>query len=687
MGMPFMAGMKAMTFYPLNILFIFGELWQWHASIFLQIFLSMVFVYALCRDFKLGTLPSCVAAISFSLCSLMVGFLEFVSDSHAILWIPLFILFSKRFMDKRSGWNLFFLGASISFSIFAGHLQYTGYGLVLLGAFSVYWGYLQKVKIRTFIFLFTSIGLGILVSSVQLIPAMELFSHSFRGLGNSYEVFTKDLPTINQFFRLFSPDFFGHPTERNLTSGYIETSGYFGVISFFFALYAVIFSKNKIVRFFAVFFLGAMLFSLRWPAEIIYLLKVPLLTSGSGGRIFVLALFSGSILAGFGLEEFLRGQAKRNVLSLFAFAATFAFGIVLNYKRSLFFHDIQFQILVFGIFAAATLIFQLFANRSSHVDKRKAKSKNRYAHVFVLFLIALIYFDLFRLGYRYLTFSNHRFLYPNTLAMDFVREHAKNNLGRSFGITEPEIETYLGIYSIETYNPLYIKRNAELLQALQKLPVDKLPVNKYLLTERTKNLKLALDFTGVSNAGVPKDASPAYFYLNTGDFKPSFDKVLSDERLDVYKNKDALHRFGLYYKYRTANSNEQLKIINERNFDPRNEILLEEELPIKLAAGTGSAKLLSSDVNSQKFSIKTDKPALFYISDTYFPGWNAKVNNKPTKIYRANYNFRAVLVPAGSSTIDFSYLPTHFPLAVAISIVSFVLLAGVSIFSNRSKQV
>ena len=123
MGMPFMASMKPMVFYPLNILFVFGEIWKWHASIFLQIFLTMVFVYALARDFTIGRASSILSAISFSLCSLMIGFSEFISDSHAILWIPLFLLFTKRFLDPprrageagKKGLYLFLLGISITF--------------------------------------------------------------------------------------------------------------------------------------------------------------------------------------------------------------------------------------------------------------------------------------------------------------------------------------------------------------------------------------------------------------------------------------------------------------------------------------------------------------------------------------------------------------------------------------------
>src|SRR6266480_2594697 len=52
LGLPFMANLKPLVFYPLNIFFLFGEIKAWNALLFSQIFLSMLFTYYLARDFK-----------------------------------------------------------------------------------------------------------------------------------------------------------------------------------------------------------------------------------------------------------------------------------------------------------------------------------------------------------------------------------------------------------------------------------------------------------------------------------------------------------------------------------------------------------------------------------------------------------------------------------------------------------
>ena len=154
----------------------------------------------------------------------------------------------------------------------------------------------------------------------------------------------------------------------------------------------------------------------------------------------------------------------------------------------------------------------------------------------------------------------------------------------------------------------------------------------------------------------------------------------------VYRNTGAFPRFGLYYEAQEVKSDEEaLDNIANGSIDFRKIILLEEKLPI-LEPGTGSAKLINSTVNSLSFETKTNTPALFYISDTYFPGWEAKVNGKTQKIYRANYNFRAVLVPEGDSTVEFMYAPSSFRLGVVISVVSLLLVAGLSLFQSKNSK-
>ena len=81
-------------------------------------------------------------------------------------------------------------------------------------------------------------------------------------------------------------------------------------------------------------------------------------------------------------------------------------------------------------------------------------------------------------------------------------------------------------------------------------------------------------------------------------------------------------------------------------------------------------------------SVESDRDGLVFLSDTYASGWKASVDGNPTRIHRANFAFRAVEVPKGSHQITFTYDPLSWKIGVAVSIGSFILLAGYFLRKN-----
>ncbi|HSA83294.1 MAG TPA: YfhO family protein, partial [Patescibacteria group bacterium] len=684
----FLAIMKPLVFYPFTILFVFGEIPSWHVLLGGQIFLSMLFCYLLARDFKLGKLPSIIVGLSFALNSFMVGLLQFGSDAHTMVWWPLILLFGKRFLEEKKRKYLLFLAFAIAFGVLGGQLQYMGFFLLFFVAFILFYGIKLKTKPLTYFLLSVSIALGIGLTAIQLAPSVELFSHSHRGLlseGQQQEVFKSGLMEPTHLFRLFAPDFFGNPVTRDERIGYIEGSGYFGIISLFFALFAAIFARNNVfVRFLTVTFIVTALLAVQGIGDILSLLHLPVITSGSGGRIFTLTLFSGALLSGFGIMAFLQmKQRKKQLLSLLSFVLLFILVVAFSYLIQLFpspqdvVRSLKFAVLILGSFSFVVFVYLMLV---------KKKHFSRFLPTgFLCLLIFLTFFDLFRMGYRFLTFSNEKFLYPELPVTQFLKEQTKTSLGRVYGIAEPELATHLGIYTIETYNPLYLVRTASLLQALQQFPPDALSAdNKYFLTSSGDVLKHAIDVLGTEYVVNLKEENPSLAHFKTESLQTHFVKVYSDEKFGVYKNLTSYPRFGLFYDYTIAADDKQLlNMITKRTVDFRKTLILEEELPFELETGTGSAKLTASTINEQTFTATTDKPALFFISDAWYPGWKVTVNDNETKLYRAHYALRAVLLPAGESQIRFSYEPRSFLLGIIVSGVSLFLLTILSFLPTR----
>ena len=168
-----------------------------------------------------------------------------------------------------------------------------------------------------------------------------------------------------------------------------------------------------------------------------------------------------------------------------------------------------------------------------------------------------------------------------------------------------------------------------------------------------------------------------------------FEKVASIEDFNVLEYKKTTPRFFLTDSYQLFSNKDDFtnKLFNPK-FDPTNTILLNEDPKIKITAPltTKSTKLISYKPNYINIETDTNASSMLYLSDTYYPGWNAYVDSKPTKIYKANYAFRAVLVPKGVHKIEFSYQPISFLYGMYLSILSIIITAFAFVFVKKNNE-
>lgn len=122
------------------------------------------------------------------------------------------------------------------------------------------------------------------------------------------------------------------------------------------------------------------------------------------------------------------------------------------------------------------------------------------------------------------------------------------------------------------------------------------------------------------------------------------------------------------------------------DFDPRREVILEGagNARDRSPATTGSAGAVAGQVrwrtdspNEVRLEVRSDKPAWLVVLDSWDPGWSASVDGQGTDIVRADYNFRAVRVPAGTSTVRMSYRPPGLVVGTAVSGLTVALIVAV----------
>jgi len=89
-------------------------------------------------------------------------------------------------------------------------------------------------------------------------------------------------------------------------------------------------------------------------------------------------------------------------------------------------------------------------------------------------------------------------------------------------------------------------------------------------------------------------------------------------------------------------------------------------------------EIISESNNRLDLQVKAAENLLLVLSDTYYPGWKAFVDGKRTKIYRADYTFRAIPLNAGTHQVEFVYDPMSFKLGAGVTFLGILgcLLIG-----------
>ncbi|MCL4390557.1 MAG: hypothetical protein M1484_03295 [Patescibacteria group bacterium] len=86
--------------------------------------------------------------------------------------------------------------------------------------------------------------------------------------------------------------------------------------------------------------------------------------------------------------------------------------------------------------------------------------------------------------------------------------------------------------------------------------------------------------------------------------------------------------------------------------------IVEEKVPVTPSiADCGQAQVIKNEDLEVDIKIFASRDCLLILSDSYYPGWEARIDGRPTKIYPANLNQRAILVMSGSHLVIFSFNP------------------------------
>ena len=645
-GSPLLANQQSAAFFPFNLLlFVLPFPFAWSVLIFLQPVLGGFFMFLYLRNLKLRTLPSLLGCVAFVFSGFFIAWLEWGTVDNVLLWLPFLLLCIDKIYAgrKKTLWYpLYFLALSISF--FAGHLQTFFYILLLVHGYLFLQWMQSKEKIKNLLWGISFAAVALFLTSIQWIPLFQLILLSAR---DTDLVMTAGwyLPW-QHLVTFFVPDFFGNPTTLNYWGvwNYAELTGYIGIPALFFAVFALFGRYTKKLLFFVGILILSLLFALPTPlAKLPFTFHIPFLATAQPTRLLSLVDFSLSILAAFGLSEFLQNRKKMYFpLGIFLAVFVLLWVVVLFHVRlfpavsaaniAIAKHNLFFPT---GIFVGLTILI---------LPTIFLKRKVVLLAVAIL-LVGLAAFDGIRFADKFTPFTKSQYLFPSTKTIEFLQSHIGNNriMTTDSQILPPNFSTMYHIQSIDGYDPLYLKTYGELIAAMERNKPDihePFGFNR-IITPHNFNSRL-VDLLGVK------------YVLSLNELSSSkLKQVFTEGQTKVYENLQVYPRAFFVKEVGSVSPEDLMNVLFDPTVNIRNDaIVLLADRPYR-NLGIGSVDIRYYSSNSVIIHTQNKLNGFLVLTDAYYPTWHAYVDGKETRIYQTDLVFRGISVPAGNHLVEF----------------------------------
>jgi hypothetical protein len=295
-----------------------------------------------------------------------------------------------------------------------------------------------------------------------------------------------------------------------------------------------------------------------------------------------------------------------------------------------------------------------------------------------IMIIILILAIGFYNSQKFLPFSSRKTFMPKN---ELMKTLDKTKDGRIFGLGEANIKTdfatYFGYFDPNHYDPLYNKRYGELIAYANSGKFGNILPRSDV--EITNDLQLENNDLEQKRNKLFNLLSVKYLIFKKNDVHDfNVNSIFwQDKNWVIIKNNNSLPHVYFVENFEVIKDGKQIlmRMFNS-TFDPKNSVILEDVPNFSKKKSnniTNKIKQINYAPNNILLETNVNEDQLLILTDNYYSGWKAYIDGKETRICRANYTFRAIVVPNGIHTIKFSYEPYSVKIGIAISLISLLL--------------
>ncbi|HAW49819.1 TPA: hypothetical protein DCX16_02570 [bacterium] len=660
-GIPIFQEGEIGTLYPLNLIFfsILDPISAYNLTTIISFLICGISTYLFVRLIGISFLPSIFASVCFVFSGYLIVHLKHPSNLMTASLFPFLLYFAERFIKEGKLKFAIFSGIILSFQVFSGHPQimvytnlllvlyfFTRFGLILLEERRKKKKRFGPLFIRLlFLPIMGIVGIGL--AAIQLFPTFELLEHSGRKLGGSIHELDRFPFHPKELIRFILPYFYGDPayaTHETPWDGlFWENTGYVGILPLILSFVAISrIKKNPHILFWTIILILSLLLSFGKYSPFLFLLEMPPLSSYRfPNRFLLISDFSLVILSSFGMQIILEKIKIKLVkiilpiiISIITFVDLYKFGyhqnpsVPINLWKKIP-ESVQFlkeDKDIFRIYSVGTIISRNnIYFRYGWLKNSEIYAKNRE----VLSVNTNIEHGLSTPGIYLTLFPIRPFIFENAIGGGFILDSQSWT-----GFVPDNVVKLLSLLNVK-YLISVFSLSGQGIELVKEIPID--------------------------------------WYL------PS---------VKIYKNKNVLPRAFLVPSCKIIyDPNTIIDEIIKPEFDPRYEVILEEkpeELPKKVGWKIqNGCKIVEYKPNKVVIEVEASDDCFLFLSDSNYPGWNAYIDGRKTRIYYANCAFRAIFLNKGKHTIFFKYKPLSFYKGCLISFISLVLVICVLCFKLK----
>src|SRR3989339_1056790 len=682
-GYPLIATLQIGFFYPLSLihyLLPFNLAFNYYTI--LHYFLAACFMYLMLRHFLLSYWASFYGGIIFTFFGFLISVSNMNTSLSAVIWLPLIVIFCDRLRQERSYKFIVILALLLASQFLGGEPTIIyGTGLLLPAYLAVFSStYKEFFKNLGALALSGLIAIGLV--AVQLLPFVELARLSTRVGSTAFALVTSQSFPPREVINFFLPYFFGQqlPVASANSLAFLFTqatqawllSPYLGGITLLLVFLAFKTRKKLAWFFFSVvlvslflafgcytpFFKFAYLIPgisfIRYPTKYLFLTTFGLVVLSSLGFEQLLVLFTAQN------KEAVSFLKRVAVFTMVLFSAFVVVTLLQNFiLRGLagklpagadYLARLLVEVLEFNLISVFNLALYLLGLIIILVMAYRQKISRAVLAFLIVLLVGL---DLFANGYPIMV----------PVKFDFYRE-IKGNIK----ILNQDRALFRFLYT-----PELGMQNREICG---KTYQDALGFAKDSLTDNWHILYGLNCFTGY--ASIPPKG-------DWNDFERYFSEAV------IADNIDKLSLFNVKYVGSTKPlKSPSLKLLRQ-NSEYGRSVYLYENLTVKpralMISGSGRVTLQKYRPREIIISAKVQEAGDLFLSERFYPGWKAVVDNEQVEIRREQNYFRSISLEKGNHQVVFLYEPLSFKLGTVISfLTAFGLCLGGYYYYRQSYQ-